>query len=237
MKQRQFSLKQYFLFIKLFLLFTVINPHNIPPVFSQTITKEELELNPEIINNSPVLQQWLKEIPNVLEQIKKDPSFSTRIRFGYSQFPSNDSISGLNIGLEDFFLGKTRLTFNADYETSFNGDRTSVGGNIAYYVLPLGHNINIAPLIGYRYVQSNNYATDGVNLGVKLILAFSRKSAGDISLSQSFVSPGSNEEVGLTTLSVGYAISKKLRISTDIKKENSHHEKDSRVGLVLEILP
>jgi hypothetical protein len=69
------------------------------------------------------------------------------------------------------------------------------------------------------------------------MLALSRTGAADVSLTQSFVSPGSNEEVGITTLSVGYAITRNLRLSTDIQKQNSREDKDSRVGIVLEWMP
>ncbi|MFM2311492.1 MAG: hypothetical protein RLZZ04_768, partial [Cyanobacteriota bacterium] len=46
------------------------------------------------------------------------------------------------------------------------------------------------------------------------MLAFSRTGAGDVSLSQSYISPGGSEEVGITSLSVGYAVTSKLRLST-----------------------
>jgi hypothetical protein len=69
------------------------------------------------------------------------------------------------------------------------------------------------------------------------MLALSRTGAADVSLTQSFVSPGSNEEVGITTLSVGYAVTQNLRLSTDIQKQNSKEDKDSRVGIVLEWMP
>nr|MBA3923620.1 hypothetical protein [Nostocaceae cyanobacterium] len=54
---------------------------------------------------------------------------------------------------------------------------------------------------------------------------------------QSWVSPGTDSEVGLTTLSAGYAVSHNLRLSTDIQKQNARLFKDSRVGLVLEWMP
>ncbi|NES87707.1 MAG: hypothetical protein F6K10_43865, partial [Moorea sp. SIO2B7] len=94
--------------------------------------------------------------------------------------------------------------------------------------------LNIAPMVGYRYLESNNYSTDGVNVGARLMLSLSRTGAADISLTQSFVSPGGREEVGITTLSFGYAITNNLRLSTDIQKQNSRKDKDSRVGIVLE---
>lgn len=38
------------------------------------------------IENSPVLQRWQRQVPNVLEDIKNDPSFRTRWRLGYNRF-------------------------------------------------------------------------------------------------------------------------------------------------------
>jgi hypothetical protein len=198
---------------------------------------EELELSPEILENSPVLQRWLEEVPNVLEDIRNDPSFRTRLRLGYSNFPSNDDASGINVGVEDVFIGRSGLTVSGDYQASFNGDRETFGADLRYYVLPLGSYINVAPLVGYRNIESNDYSTDGVNVGARLMLALSRTGAADVSLTQSFVSPGSSDEVGITTLSFGYAVTRNLRLSTDIQKQNSREEKDSRVGIVLEWMP
>ena len=198
---------------------------------------QELELSPEIIENSPVLQRWLQEVPNVLEEIRHEPSFRTRFRLGYSQFPSTGQAGGLSIGVEDVFISRSGFTVSGDYHTSFNGDREAYGVDLRYYLRPLGNYVNVAPLVGYRYVESNDYTTDGVNLGVKLQFVLSRTGAADVSLTQSFVSPGSEDEVGLTTLSVGYALTPELRLSTDIQKQNSTEEKDSRVGIVLEWMP
>jgi len=198
---------------------------------------EELELSPEILENSPVLQRWLEEVPNVLEDIRNDPSFRTRLRLGYSNFPSNDDASGINVGVEDVFIGRTGLTVSGDYQASFNGDRQTFGADLRYYVLPLGSYVNVAPLVGYRNIESNDYSTDGINVGARLMLALSRTGAADVSLTQSFVSPGSSDEVGITTLSFGYAVTQNLRLSTDIQKQNSREEKDSRVGIVLEWMP
>ncbi|MEC4991269.1 MAG: hypothetical protein SAJ37_21250 [Oscillatoria sp. PMC 1068.18] len=206
------------------------------PAWSQT-PAEQLELDPEIIENSPVLQRWLESVPNVLEDIQNDPSFRTRIRFGYSQFPSTDEAGGFIVGVEDIFLGNSNLTISGDYQASFNGERESYGADLNYYLLPLGSYVNIAPVAGYRYIESENYSTDGVNLGAKLQLALSRTGAADIAFSQTFVSPGSRDEVGITSVSVGYAVTQNLRVSADIEKQNSREEKDSRVGIVLEWMP
>jgi hypothetical protein len=195
---------------------------------------EEIDVPPEIIEESPVLQRWLKKIPNVLEDIRQEPSFRTRLQLGWVLFPSTDDAAGINLAVEDIFLGRTGLTVSTDYQTSFNGDRTAVGTNLHYFLFPLGSYINLAPLVGYRYIQSNDYFTDGVNLGLRLMLALSRSGAADFSLSQSFISPGSNEEVGITNLSVGYAVTPQLRLSTEFEKQNSRQDRDSRVGINLE---
>ncbi|MGK7925920.1 MAG: hypothetical protein AB4290_11865 [Spirulina sp.] len=198
-------------------------------------TAEDLDLDPQILEESPVLQRWLEEIPDVLEDIRNDPVFRPRIRLGYSHFPSTNDRGGWHIGIEDVFLGETGLTMSGEYQGTFEGDRETWGGDLRYYVLPLGSSFNIAPVVGYRNVTTNGFHTDGLNVGIKAILASSR-GAGDISFSQTFVSPGSSEEVGITTLSIGYAITPQFRISTDIQKQNSRGEKDSRVGISLEFL-
>jgi hypothetical protein len=198
---------------------------------------QQLDLSPEIIENSPVLQRWLRQVPNVLEDIRNDPSFRTRVRLGYSHFPSTGQAPGFNVGVEDVFIGRTGLTVSGDYQASFNGDREAFGADLRYYVLPLGSYVNVAPQVGYRYVETGKFSTDGVNVGARLMLALSRTGAADVSLTQSFVSPGSSDEVGITTLSFGYAVTRHLRLSTDIQKQNSREEKDSRVGIVLEWMP
>lgn len=195
---------------------------------------EKIDIDPQTIENSPTLQRWLKEVPDVLRDIRNDPAFNTRLRVGYSQYPSSRDLGGLNLGIEDIFIGRTGLTISGDYNFSFNGDRASGGVNLHYFVLPLGSYINFAPVLGYRYIQSENFSTDGVNLGARLMLPLSRTGAADISISQTFVSPSGREEVGITTLGVGYAVTSNLRFYFDIQQENSIAAKDSRVGIALE---
>ena len=197
----------------------------------------QLDLSPGIIEGSPVLQRWLRQVPNVLADIANDPSFRTRLRLGYSQFPSTDRADGWNASVEDVFVGRTGLTISGEYQATFDGDRTAWGADLRYYVRPLGSYINVAPVVGYRNLETNRYSTDGVNLGLRLLLVLSRGGAADISLTQSWVAPGTDEEVGLTTLSVGYAFTRNLRLSTDIQKQNARQNKDSRVGIVLEWMP
>jgi hypothetical protein len=196
--------------------------------------QDAIDLSPEVIKDSPVLQRWMKDIPNVSEEIRDDPSFRTRLRLGYSQFPSSNDIGGLNVGVEDVFLGRSGLTLGADYQTSFNGDRASAGGDLRYYLFPLGGYLNFAPIVGYRYLETGDFSTDGVNIGARIILALSRGGGAELSVTQSFVSPGANQEVGITSFSVGIALTSNLRLSTDLQKQNSSAAKDSRVGINFE---
>mgnify|MGYP003546444719 FL=1 len=198
--------------------------------------KDRQDIPDRVLQESPTLQRWLKEVPDLLEDIRHDPSFRTRLRLGFTTFPSTDNTGGINLGIEDIFIKRTGLTISADYQSAFNGDRNAYGADLHYFVLPLGNYFNLAPLIGYRYVQSNDFNTDGLHLGLRLMLAFSRTGGGDISLSQSYISPGGSEEVGITSLSVGYAVTSKLRLSTDLEWQNSIEDHDSRAGINLEFL-
>ena len=208
------------------------------PVLCETPSKnaQDLDISPEIIKNSPVLQRWRRQVPNVLEDIKNDPSFSTKIRVGSSYF-SSEKAFGVNIGVEDVFIGRTSLTVSGEYQAVFNGQRQVYGADLHYYLRPLGSYINITPVVGYRHLEINSYSTDGVNLGAKLLLVLSRGGAGDISLTQSWVGLGTGEEVGLTTISVGYALTSSIRISTDIEQQNSKQNKETRLGIVFEWMP
>lgn len=193
----------------------------------------ELDLDPALIQDSPVLERWLEEIPDVRSDIRHDPSFRTRIRVGYSH-PANEQTAGLTVGLEDVFLGRTGLTVSGDYQRSFNGHREAYGSTLQYYVLPLGHTVNLAPVVGYRHLETDRYTTNGVQIGVRLRWVPSRTGASDMTFTQSWVAPGRSEEVGISTLSVGYAITPEVRLSTDLEKQNAPTHKDSRVSVGLE---
>lgn len=188
-----------------------------------------------IIQNSPVLQKWLREVPDVLYQIRHEPSFRTRLGLGFTVFPDDD-LAGVKIAIEDIFLGSTGLTVSGDYQTSFNSDRVNTGTDIHYFLFPLGGFVNVAPMIGYRYVRDGDFNTDGVNVGLRVMLALSRTGAADISLSQSFVSPQGDREVGLFGVSVGYSLTSNLRISTDWTRENSPEDKNNSFSIGLQYL-
>lgn len=184
----------------------------------------ELDLDPKVIQNSPVLQRWQKQVPNVTEEIKTDPSFRTKLRVGYSA-------SEFNLGVEDLRLDRTNFTTSVNYQFS------NWGADLHYYVRPLGSYINVAPVVGYRHLETGGQTIDGANLGIRALFVLSRGGGADLSLTQTWVAPFSAEETGLTTLSIGYALTSNLRLSTDFQKRNSPIEKESRIGIGLEWMP
>jgi len=199
------------------------------------LDSNQLDIDPQIIDQSPVLRKWLQQTPNVLEDLKYDPAFATRLRIGFTTFPSSDNAQGVSVGIQDIFIKNTGLTLSADYHSAFNGDRNALGADLHYFVLPLGNYLNLAPLVGYRYFQSNDFVSDGIHVGLRIMFALSRTDAGDISVSQSFVAPTRGDrEVGITSVSVGYGLTSHLRLSADIEQQNSIEAQDDRYGINLE---
>jgi hypothetical protein len=187
------------------------------------IAAEPIDLDPKLIESSPVLQRWLKQIPDVAADIANDPSFRTRYQIGISRF---DQRTGLSLGIEDLRIGQTPLTASTVYR------RDHWGADLRYYVRSLGSYVNIAPVIGYRQLDQ----TEGLHVGVRSLFVLSRGGGADIALSQTWVSPF-NEATSLTTLSFGYAVTHNLRISTEFQRQRSSNLKDTRIGIGLEWMP
>lgn len=178
--------------------------------------------------DSPVLQRWQQQIPNVLEDIENDPSFRTRWRLGYGESNQQGQI---NLGVEDIFLGE-RLTLSGDYQS---GNLSNYGAELRYYLLPLGNYVNAAPIVGYRQINFQDLTASGVSLGGRLQVVLSRPSAADIALSQTWVAPGSSQEVAITNLALGYAITRNLRVGTQWQLESRGGKSDRRWGIFLEL--
>lgn len=208
-------------------------------ISAQTLTPEQLDLPPETFENSPVLQRWAQSgVPDVLQSIRDEPSFQTRFRLGYAQFPSNHHQGGISVGIEDLFFQKAfPLTLSAEGQTTFAGDRTAVATRTNYYLLPLGNRFNIAPTVGYQTFSGEDYEREGLEVGAKLQLNLSRSGASTISLSQQFVNIATPEEMGVTTLNAAYALTRHWRVATEFQKHNSTAAKESKVGFFLEWMP
>lgn len=194
-------------------------------------------IEPDLLEASPLLRRWQEDIPDIAADIRHDPAFRTRLRFGYVRFPSTDEASGWGLGAEDVFLGDTPLTLSAQVERTGTGDRTQGGADLRLYLAPLGHPINVAPIVGYRALETDAYTTDGLHLGLRLLLVPSRTGAADLSVSQSWVAPGSATPVSLTALSGGYAITPELRVAADWQWQTATDAQDTRLGIFLEWMP
>lgn len=196
-----------------------------------------LDLDSQTLEESPVLQRWLEAVPDIDHSINHDPAFRTQVRIGYAEFPSTEHTSGIYVGVQDVFVGQTPLTLSAEYAANGRGDRSLIGADAQYYLLPLGWYANLAPVVGYRAIDTPDFSTEGVNLGVRLVLVPSRNGAADLSLAQSWVSPGSSDEISLTKFTVGYAVTRDFRLATDFQWQSTPARNESRVSLLLEWMP
>lgn len=207
-----------------------------PPESGSALPSSDvLDVAPDATNQSPVLQRWMQSVPDVRADIRNDPSFTTRTYAGYSIFPSSNGTGGFVIGVEDWFIGSLidspPLTVSADYQQNFDGDRQAYGADLHYYVLPLGGYFNVAPTLGYRHAKSaDDYSVSGANVGLRLRFVPSRTGAADLTLDQSWIL-GDRDRLSITQLTLGYAVSQNLRISTDLEWQRTADEGDSRVGI------
>jgi hypothetical protein len=96
--------------------------------------------------------------------------------------------------------------------------------------------VNLAPTLGYRSLKTPEYDVDGLNVGFRVMFIPSRGGAADLSVSQEWVSPGSSDEVSLTGVSLGYAITRQLRLGTEFQVQNSRFGQDTQFGLSMEWL-
>jgi hypothetical protein len=192
----------------------------------------DLEIDRQIIDRSPVLQRWLNSPPDLLDDIYNSPSFDSKLRIGIT---SRNHSLGLELGIEDIFIGKLPVTFNANVQTELSGRESEINANFRYYLLPLGSYWNVAPVVGYRqFNQFERPQISGLDVGLQGILVLSPQSS-DLRLSHIFTSPQGNLEMSTTTLSSSYALTNSLRLGTKIEWRRSPLIYDSRVGFLLEL--
>lgn len=204
------------------------------PTLAQSSIEDRYELDPATVEGSPTLQRWSDGTPDILSDIRHDPSFRTRIQAGYAVFPSSDGSSGFTVGIEDWFVGNTALTVSGDYQRNSRGERESYGADLRYYVLPLGGYINVAPVLGYRNIRTDNFQIDGLNLGFQVKVIPSRGGGADFAYTQTWVAPGNGDTASTTEFEFGYALTDQLRVSTEVEWQFTPGETDSQVGIGLE---
>ncbi|MBD2178107.1 hypothetical protein H6F42_14390 [Pseudanabaena sp. FACHB-1998] len=193
---------------------------------------DELEIDRQIIERSPVLRRWLEKPPDLLEDIHNTPSFDKKFRIGIT---SRNNSLGLEAGFEDLFVGQSSWAVSGSYQTEFSGRESEIQANFRYYLLPLGSYWNISPIVGYRqFNQWERPQTSGLDVGLLGILVLSPHSS-DLRLSHTFTSPNGNLEMSTTVLSTSYAITNNFRLGTKIEWRRSPLIYDSRVGFLLEL--
>ena len=193
---------------------------------------DELEIDRQVVESSPVLQRWLENPPDLLEDIYHIPSFNTKLQLGVT---SRDNSLGIEAGVSDVFVGRSPLTLNAGYQTEFSGRESELNADLRYYLLPLGSYWNVSPIVGYRqFNQFNRPQISGLDVGLQGILVLSPHSS-EIRLSHTFTAPNTDLELSKTSLSTSYAITSNLRLGTKIEWRRSPIIYDSRVGFLLEL--
>lgn len=191
----------------------------------------DLELDPKLLQSSPVLRRWLQNPPDVGQDIDADPAFRTRLRWGYGQVSRANS---WQVGVEDLRVARSQVTLSADYQTQFDGSTPNWGVDAHYYLRSLGKSVNLAPVVGYRQLEN----TRGVNLGARLLLVPSRGGGADLALTQTWVRPFSGDATRLTRLSFGYAVTHQVRVGSDLSwQKRKEGRTDRRFGLALEWMP
>ncbi len=203
---------------------------------SDAIAPDDLDLDPELIDESPVLQRWLHQVPDLESDIRNDPNLPPRLRVGSVQLPDGDQF-GIMLAIEDLGIPETRLTLNADYRISLDSDDAETyGASLRYYALPLGHHLNFAPVVGYRSIQvtSGDRLSEGLEIGFHAHAALSRSGAASVAVQQTWTDPGTDTEVGTTTLTAAYAVTSHLRVAIDLQQQNSRVSQEDSVGFILE---
>ncbi|NJN76292.1 MAG: hypothetical protein HC796_08980 [Synechococcaceae cyanobacterium RL_1_2] len=183
----------------------------------------DLNLPPTMVEESTLLQRWPIAIPDLTEQIKHEPIFSPRIGISFS-----DERFGVN--LRRVNIPGTRWVIEGNY------DPINEGVSLDYYSRALGHRLNIAPTIGYDSIEIEDRSRSGISLGVKVLL-FGAGDGGDGSVSHRFVNPGEgSKEMGITSLSLGYALTSQIRLATDFNFYRTIKYQEDQFKLNLEFL-
>jgi hypothetical protein len=192
----------------------------------------QVEVDPQVIQNSPVLQRWLTNPPDLLEDIYNYPSFGTKLRLGII---SRDDRLGLDVGAEDIFIGQSPFTLSASYQTLFPTPESSFDVKSRYYIFPLGSYFNLAPQLGYRQFNSlDDRSLSGIEVGVQGILVLSPRSA-DLRLSHGFTNFATNSELSVTALTASYALGRNFWLGSKIEWRRSPLQSDSRAGIFFEL--
>ncbi len=191
----------------------------------------DLGIEQDIIESSPVLQRWLDQPPDLLDEIRTTPALPTRLQAAVSH-------DYWTVGLADLTL-VPRLTLSGDYQQSFDEpDDRQFGSVLRYYVAPAGSLINFAPQVGYRTLDQSNRSLRGLQYGAQVSVALAPRAA-DITLSYTWLDPVNTDDgwATLADVTAAYALSPSIRIAGRYRWQHTTIRKDRHFGVVLEWIP
>ncbi len=194
----------------------------------------DLQLDQSLIRSSPVLRRWLQRPPDLLQEIDNTPAVPTRLQLTVSTVPSRGGDTEWGASLQDLYVAGSRVSLSTEYAQSFVSQNRQWGAHARVYLFPLGSQLNVAPVVGYRHLVIDGLTFQGPEVGTRFVLASPQ--AADISLLQSFVLNYAGPPVGRTVLSLGYALSPLIRISALIQWQNSLVRQDTTYGIGLELV-
>lgn len=192
----------------------------------------ELGLDEEVVESSPVLQRWLVDPPDLLDEIRNTPAVPTRLQAGVD-------VSGWSLGISDLYLLE-RLSLSSTYQQSLDRPQDATfGSNLRYFVAPVGSRLNLAPQVGYGRLDQFERFLSGPQYGAYVVLALD-PGAADLTLSYNWLDPNrSTQEGGATVgeITSSYALSPSTRLAARYTWRHSTITKDQDLSLILEWVP
>ncbi len=192
----------------------------------------ELGLDSEVVESSPVLQRWLTDPPDLLDEIRNTPAVPTRLQAGVD-------VSGWSLGISDLYLFN-RLSLSSSYHQSFDRPQDATfGSNLRYFVAPVGSRLNLAPQVGYGRLDQFERSLKGPQFGAYVVLALD-PGAADLTLSYNWLEPDHSTQEGRATvgeITTSYALSPSTRLAARYTWRHSTITKDQDLSLILEWVP
>lgn len=191
----------------------------------------DLALDAALLEASPTLRRWLQTPPDLLEEIRNRPLIQPRIQASLG--PDTWSL-----GLEDLRLFD-RLTVSGDYQQVLNtpsGTEQQFGSSLRYYLAPLGSQVNVAPVVGYRHLEVAERSWGTVQWGAHAVL-IPAPGAADLTLSYSWLHPPDESISTLVQLTTAYTLRPSFRVGARYRYESSRLDQETSFGLVMEWIP
>lgn len=203
-----------------------------PALESGTPLAIQLGLDSEVVESSPVLQRWLSDPPDLLDEIRNTPAVPTRLQAGID-------VSGWSVGLSDLYLVE-RVSLSSSYRQSFDRPQDAAfGSNLRYFVAPVGSRFNLAPQVGFGRIDQFERFLSGPQYGAYLVMALD-PGAADLTMSYSWLDPNRSTQEGAATvgeITAAYALSQSTRLATRYTWRHSTITKDQDLSLILEWTP